>query len=589
MAVMRHSPTGLSQAVRTPSHAHVGIENVPLTIEWLRNLPPNTDEILWIPLPGHGRLLVAAFHEHVDDALAMLQQMRALPYPGYRRALQWALLQIVADQLTQVRTIDNLVGVAHTEHLLSRLVPTFYQRDEAGLRLNTTVQATGDELATLLPRLLLIADNVGRSRDMTNPALIERGLERCLTSLHTLQGQLPGLGLSSEQLTRWQPIFSQWATVLHQVVEHQRTLSQGEIRNPFQTGNPLRPERKELFKGRTQFVGDLLRYVYDASRPTLVMHGPRRCGKSSFLLNLPRLLPSDVLPVYYSLQTPAATASTGDFCYGLVRAMGRDLRGQGVAVPEVPRSGFQKNPYGALEDWLDTLRARIEQRSVLLCFDEFEKLGEAIAQARVSMAVFDQLRDLIQHSSLSFLFCGVQTLNELGPNWSSYFISAQPMEMTYLEPEAACELLMNPDPSFDLRYAERIVEQVVAVTRCHPYLLQLIGEQMVRQANRNQTRLLTDPLLETALDAALTAGEPYFINLWTEYTGTTSDEVRAGQALLYAIAQGQALPSIDTLVVQSALRRLVRYHVIEPVDDGYRCEVPLVARWVRERAVLNEA
>ena len=407
-------------------------------------------------------------------------------------------------------------------------------------------------------------------------------LERCVTNLGTLQGQLLGLGLKGEQITRWQPVFAAWKNVL------QRTLSQDEVLNSFQTGNPLRPERKALFKGRTQFVSDVLRYVYDASHPALVLHGPRRCGKSSFLLNLPRLLPSEVLPVYYSLQGPAATANDGDFCYGLVRALGRDLRGQGVQTPAAERDRFHASPYAALEDWLDATLPRLGRRSVLLCFDEFEKLGEAIAQGRISMAVFDQLRELIQHSKLSFLFCGVQTLAELGPNWSRYFISVQPMEMTYLEPDEARDLLINPDPAFDLRYAEGVVAQVVAVTRCQPYLLQLIGEQMVRQANRNQTRLLTAPLLAAALEAALTAGEAYFTNLWTEYTGTTPAEVRAGQALLHAVAHGQPLPPVETAAARAALRRLERYHVVAAVDGGYGCEVPFVARWVRERAVVAE-
>ncbi|EFO80969.1 hypothetical protein OSCT_1200 [Oscillochloris trichoides DG-6] len=329
----------------------------------------------------------------------------------------------------------------------------------------------------------------------------------------------------------------------------------------------------------------MLRSVYDTSRPTLVLHGPRRCGKSSFLLNLPRLLPSDVLPVYYSLQTPAATSSTGDFCYGLVRSIRRDLSSQGISTPDAERTTFQAKPYTALEDWLDAATPIFATRSLLLCFDEFEQLGHAVAQGQVERRIFDQLRDLIQHSHFSFLFCGVQTLNELGPNWSNYFISVRPMEMTYLEPDAAYELLTNPDPAFALRYAAGVVERVIEVTRCQPYLLQLIGEAMVRQANQHQTRLLTLPLLDAAFEAALTAGEPYFTNLWDEYTGTSPDEVQAGRAILHAVAQQQPLPASETPAAQAALQRLLRYHTIEQVNGGYRCEVPFVARWVRERAV----
>lgn len=186
----------------------------------------------------------------------------------------------------------------------------------------------------------------------------------------------------------------------------------------------------------------------------------------------------------------------------------------------------------------------------------------------------------------------MQTLAELGPNWSSYFISIEPVEMLYLEQNEARELLEDPDPEFNLGYEAGIVEEVLHITRCQPYLVQLIGEAMVKQANLHQVRLITPPLLEVALENALTAGEPYFTNLWVEYTGEFDkpDEIAAGQRVLHALAHGQPLPSADEMddATCAAIRRMVRYHLIEQDEVGaYRFEVPFVARWVRERAVLE--
>ncbi len=322
---------------------------LPPAIALLRHLPPHGDEVLWCPLLGQRHVLAAAFREDASGALAIVQQMRDLPYPGYQPSIEQALPQIIADQLAQVQTLDQLIATAQPDHaLLTPLVPAFYQTDESGMRV--AVAPSQDETTLVFPRLLAIASDASRALEASNPALAERGLERCLTNLRTLQGQLPGLGLRSPQVARWKPAFAQWEVLLEQAIATQRTLSQGELLNPFQTGNPLRPERKDLFKGRTLFVNDVLRSVYDTSRPTLVLHGPRRCGKSSFLLNLPRLLPSDVLPVYYSLQAPAATSSTGNFCYGLVRSIRRDLSSQGISTPDAERTTFQAKPYTALED-----------------------------------------------------------------------------------------------------------------------------------------------------------------------------------------------------------------------------------------------
>lgn len=357
--------------------------------------------------------------------------------------------------------------------------------------------------------------------------------------------------------------------------------------NPFIVGTIVPPEQ---FYGRAAQREHIKNRLGGSVAECISIVGMRRSGKSSFLLHLPRLLPvSEIIPIYVDLQSAANISSETNFCYGLVRAMERELRSQDIAVPPAQRGEFRNSPYAALEDWLDQVVPVLRERRVLLCLDEFEKLGNAIHQNKIPLTLFDELRHLIQHhDELGFLFCGVQTLDELGPNWSSYFISVRPIEMTYLELAEAHELLTNPDPAFNLGYAAGIVEQVLLETRCQPYLLQLLGEAMVTQANRHQTRVVTDALLEQACAAALKTGEPYFTNLWTEYTGSSPTEVRAGQALLHAIAHGHPLPPDATAEARAALRRLLRYHVVEPAGEGYRCEVPLVACWVRERAVLGE-
>ena len=163
---------------------------------------------------------------------------------------------------------------------------------------------------------------------------------------------------------------------------------------------------------------------------------------------------------------------------------------------------------------------KLEDRQLLLNLDEFEKIGTAINEKQISLRLFDELRHLIQHNDqLWFLFSGVKTLKEIGPNWSSYFISVVPMEMLYLEPEEARELLLDPDPDFTLRYNEGIVEEVLKLTRCQPYLLQLLGAAMVTQANLHHTDTMTPELLKAAIEAGFIKGEPYFTNIWTEFTG----------------------------------------------------------------------
>jgi hypothetical protein len=224
------------------------------------------------------------------------------------------------------------------------------------------------------------------------------------------------------------------------------------------------------------------------------------------------------------------------------------------------------------------------ERRLLLNLDEFEKIGSAIHEGRMSLRLFDELRSLIQHiDQLAFLFSGVQTLDELGPNWSSYFISVVPIEMLNLEPHEAEDLLQNPDPEFTLRYDTGRVEEILTLTRCQPYLLQLLGSVLVTQANLQHTQIITAALLQAAIQDAFISGEPYFTNVWTEFTGRNPAEVKAGQEFIITLAQGNQPPAIDE-TTQAARRRLLRYHVIERTETGLSFEIPLFEQWVRERA-----
>jgi hypothetical protein len=112
--------------------------------------------------------------------------------------------------------------------------------------------------------------------------------------------------------------------------------------------------------------------------------------------------------------------------------------------------------------------------------------------------------------------------------------------------------------------------------------------------------IATSELLQTAIQSAFTNSEPYFANIWTEFTGTNPSEVAAGQNLLLALARGTSRPNTLDISTIAARRRLLRYHVIEspennttslnfddpsPNISGDRIEIPLFEQWVKERAI----
>ncbi|MDJ0582850.1 hypothetical protein [Crocosphaera sp.] len=554
----------------------------------LKLLPPYTTELLWLPLPNHDRILASAFRQDISAAMETFKKMQALPLPGFQNTIKQALPQIIPHQLTTVKNLAELVSITKPEHpLLPLLVPTFYQSDNElenapSPELSPYIKA---EISIILPRLQGVARDVEAALEASNAALRERGLERVLDRLARLSAQLPALGLKPPEIKRWQPVITRWQRVIELELEEQQKQSQGEQINPFQFGNPVRLNRDYLFKGRRKFADNIVRRILNRDRPTLILYGPRRCGKTSFLYNLPRMFPSDVLPVFLDMQSAAITSSEADFCQGLVRVMYKDSKSQGVLLPTPPkRNQFKESPYTVLEDWLDEALEKLEDRQLLLNLDEFEKIGTAINEGQISLKLFDELRHLIQHyEQLGFLFSGVKTLDEIGPHWSSYFISVVPIEMLYLEPEEARELLLDPDPEFTLRYDKGIVEEVLKLTRCQPYLLQLLGAAMVTQANLNHTDTITPELLKAAIEEGFINGEPYFTNIWTEFTGESEPEILAGQNLLLNLAKGEQPNNNRDEISEKALQYMLRHHIIEQIDNQYDFEILLVKMWVKQR------
>ncbi|WP_272417960.1 AAA family ATPase [Polyangium jinanense] len=565
---------------------------------YLSDLPPYEHELIVIPIVGHARLLVASFRIAPQATLETVSKAVQMgPSWGYWRTLESAWDEIAAiaaefdgaerSRLVRTRLLafcepERIAEIATHDLSLATLTNHLYNPSEASGDDTESPEGERGDLAELMPALKGVAQGVADALAQDLPIQRERGLERCINVLDRLQGRTQQLGLGDRAAAEWLRVLKHWQVVLRERIETDASvIPHKEVIQPFQSGNPLRADRPYLFKGRKRLAQDIVRTIRTGGRPTLVLHGPRRCGKSSFLLNLSRLLPDDVLPIYVDLQSQAMTSSEGDFCYGLVRAAIRDLRSRGLDPPMADRSTFKSAPYPALEDWLDELRPRLGERRLLLCLDEFEKLGDAMERGRVTTSLFDELRHLAQHrDEFDLIFCGAQTLEELGPGWTSYFINARPIEILYLEPDEARELLLDPDPAFNLKYDEGVVRRVLEMTACQPYLLQLIGEAMVKTANRHGMRHIDEAYLEEALGEALAAGAIYFANLWEETTGATPSEVAAGQRLLLALAHERPLPAMDA-AASAALRRLKRYHVVT-TGDKYRIEIPLVARWLRD-------
>jgi hypothetical protein len=544
------------------------------TLRWLRMVPPFSDEIVWTPVPFLDRLLVRAYEE---DAVAGLDAIRVVNQSFHQRWAAHRALVIITRQTLQ--GCEDLDAIAQVGDCITWLPEN--------------LSALGPDINELVPRFLRTARSVAVALESNSTYNRRQGLRAAAEDVHLLEQNLALWG-GKRARARWQPVVDAWQRVLTAELERPVTVAEtGALPNPYRVGTPLLREHRALFRGREALRDAVAGALLGQERVTLVLYGPRRMGKTSFLQQLPNLLTGDVLPVFVDLQRPATTRNTAAFFYSLTRAITQEARVYLVTVPTMERAAFwDDDPFLVFEDWLDTALNHLQGWRLLLMMDEFEKLSEAVASGMVEEAVLDELRHVIQHKQqLTLLFAGIATLEELGPRWSSYFINTRALEITYLLPDEAESLIRTPNPEIDfpLSYDDEVVRDILALTRCQPALVQLLCSEIVNEANARKTLQATPAVLKAAIIRALTGGGPfYFRNIWDEMTGTNAASIAAGQAVLRKLARVKGSVPLDLTTADVATRRAVdrmlRLHVIEQAAGGYCIEVPLVKRWVVEYA-----
>ncbi len=524
------------------------------------------DELQRLPLLGlEDHLLLLLTHqptagEAAIDYLSSSQQ---------RWAAQAAQIELDARRLEQCVTV-TAVGEAHT------------------------TLAAG-ELAGPASALLRSFSRI--SQDV-NAALRQESAYNQRLALHTVEDRLDGLlreltRSNEPYAARFRPIAAEWRQLVaaqNQTLAEEAELRQ-EIDSPYIIGVPL-TEQQQIFVGRTEISARIEQLLLDRRQPPLLLYGQRRVGKTSLLNNLGRLLPSTILPLFVDLQGPASRAADEvGFLYNLGRGMSQSAARRNLLLPVLERETLTADPFTRFEEWLDEVEATLVGQMVLLMLDEFEVLAGALAKGKFEeTAVLGMLRHLIQHRPrFKVLLSGSHTLDEF-ERWASYLINVQLVHIGYLSEAEAQQLIEQPVRDFALRYEPAAMRRVFALTRGHPFLVQLLCAELVALKNEQPPtvrRLAQVADVETAVPLALTHGSFFFADIKQNQVNLAESELLR---LLAAHGEGVVVPRQvlvaffpSLLTLEQALTRLQNQELIESLDGGYRFQVELVRRWFEQR------
>ncbi|HYU72718.1 MAG TPA: hypothetical protein VEL31_08550 [Ktedonobacteraceae bacterium] len=570
-------------------HAYIAsYKRPPQVFTALRHSALHWDERVYLPLPFLKRTLLIAMQEDMTRTLEEIAFIAA-ERPQQRRAARAVSLTIAVGDL---ETRTHLTSIAEATQRLNEIFPP-----EANL--------LDPQWVTPFARLRDACQDAAR-------ACSPIGRQARINALEDMKANLlkvhPDVAFRDQKLNRrLGNVVKLWLEVARQEQEKLASGPQeiGRIDNPYKPGQVLKLS-DTLFVGRRDLAQQLEEALRKGDRrPTLMLNGERRMGKSTTLVQLPRLLGSRYLPIFYDLQNPGIIANTAIFLYALAKEIHKVMNTNGMQVKPLSYDLLKdvlKESDGAVyhefDGWLSSVEGILEQedRTLLLAFDEFEKLDEERQGEHLHLpSLLNWLRNVMQYRSrLALLFSGVRTISEMGAttgtNWSSYFVNVQTLRVSFLRPDEARRLITQPVPDYpgDEIFGTGVVDKIIADTGCHPFLVQAVCSALIETLNADQKERAEIQDVEIAVNQVLEAWwDTYFRDLWYR----TDEEQRACLVALRALERVE-LPQImqqsglDERAVRRTLQTLLRRDLVLRNGDTYSIAAPIFSQWV-ERSTYN--
>jgi len=360
------------------------------------------------------------------------------------------------------------------------------------------------------------------------PSQRRQQLESAQARLHGLENAL--LGARGPEARAYRPALAHWQRLVDDWLAETEAEAARVLPNPFRAGEPLEPEfGREVFRGREPLVTALEGILGDPSRAASVaLIGPRRCGKTSLLKMLPLKLP-DTQVIFFDVQDQPIDRPAA-FVQALVReAQDQARRNGNLMLPGLgelqagdrsPARGVgpQSGPHGAgrvrladhaseqaapaalsdadallaLRDWIERLETTPGLPRILLCIDEFERLGELYPDdgsggRRPLTQLLGLIRATIQHRRrVRVLVAGAAPFEELDAIWNDHFVNLRELHIGHLDHDTVLGLLTRPSADFPpdcipLEVAEAVWQRTLG----QPYLTQLYGLLIVERLNEH--------------------------------------------------------------------------------------------------------
>jgi hypothetical protein len=534
-----------------------------------KNSPIYWDEVILTPLPFLSNFLVRLTEANRKEGLHEIEFVSS-KRPTQRKAASSALSEITIKDLGRFKSIKGIADASNNLSFLSAF------KSSLSLEFSNVVRMI-DDISMDAKSFMDASNNYNKLRNLN---ALGSDLDKFKKTLIAKKNY--------HVRYKFLPVTETWSQILEEkknkFIELEKCTVE-EIPNPYIFGNPVRPEEKSrLFVGRRDIIREIESNLANISqKPTLFLHGRRRVGKSSVLINLPRFLGKRYVSAYIDCQDPRTTESPASFCFTLSKSISNSLKDRGFSIEYPLFKAFQKNPFTILGNWFDKIEKTLEteDRLILLALDEYEKLEKSILRGNRSIEILDQLRNIIQHRKhFVVLITGSKELNELELNWSDYLISAKTIKLGYLSMDEARILITNPIDDFSLNYEGgengEVVNKIIDVTSCQPYLVQALCFDLVNYLNTQHRKEARMDDIDVAIEKVLVSAENYFYYIWNSECSEKEKEILK-----------RLVSNLPLKGDEKEIKSLMRKEIIEKINGNFRFKVELMKKWIEKNIVIT--
>jgi hypothetical protein len=243
----------------------------------------------------------------------------------------------------------------------------------------------------------------------------------------------------------------------------------GHRYNPYVAGLPIR--NTTMLFGRERLLQNVLNTIHNNS---IMLHGPRRIGKTSLQLEIKRRLEQSrdpeyrFLPVFVDLQGTHEEQLFATIMSDILEGCRRDLRG--LAAPAAPGPSYTSREFSRdLQQVLRSLQGRTDKKlKMVLLLDEVDTLNDYSEQTN------QKLRGVFMKTfaeSLVAVMAGTHIDKKWRSEGSPWYNFFEEIEVRPLERQDAVQLIREPVQGI-YHYDDAAVDCILRYSQGRPYVIQ---------------------------------------------------------------------------------------------------------------------